>query len=98
MSMNQHGTPQPIQQVATEASFDVLLAAAEAAAWAVAAAYPEHALADPRLGVDPPRDPLDAAHRVVLLADRIRDAVHRYRFLVELGVPVPEPEQESLPF
>jgi len=90
--------PDAIQQVATDVTFDVLTAAVEAAAWAVVAAYPDHALDQPRLGVDPPRDPVEAAHRVVLLADRIRDAVHRYRFLVELGVPIPEPEQESLPF
>jgi hypothetical protein len=96
--MSARGNLPAIQQVATEVTFDVLLAAAEAVAWAVAAAYPEHALADPRVGVDPPRDPVEAAQRVVLLADRIRDAVHRYRFLVELGIPVPEPEQESLPF
>jgi hypothetical protein len=96
--MSTPANPPAIQQVATEVTFDVLLAAAEAAAWAVVAAYPEHALAEPRVGVDPPRDPVEAAQRVVLLADRIRDAVHRYRFLVELGVPVPEPEQEPLPF
>lgn len=96
--MSSRATPTAIQQVATDVTFDVLLAAVEAVAWTVVAAYPEHAIADRRVGVDPPRDPVEAAKRVVLLADRIRDAVHRYRLLVELGVPVPEPEQESLPF
>lgn len=96
--MSARGNLPAIQQVATEVTFDVLLAAAEAAAWAVVAAYPEHALTDPRAAVDPPRDPVEAAQRVVLLADRIRDAVHRYRFLVDLGVPVPEPQQQALPF
>jgi hypothetical protein len=90
--------PDTIQQVATDVTFDVLVAAVEATAWAVVAAYPDHALTEPRVGAEPPRDPVEAAHRVVFLADRIRDAVHRYRFLLELGVPIPEPEQESLPF
>jgi len=95
---NNGAGPSAIQRAATDVTFDVLVAAADAAAWAVVAAYPEHALRGRRPGVDPPRDPVEGAHRIVVLADRITDAVARYRFLIEVGVPIPEPTQESLPF
>lgn len=99
MSAPHCGTgPTAIQQAATDVTFDVLVAAVDAAAWAVVAAYPEHALRDPRLGADPPHDPVEGAHRIVVLADQIADAVRRYHFLIEMGVAVPEPMQESLPF
>ncbi len=90
--------PNAIQHAAREAVLDVLLAATEAAVWVLVEAHHERVLDSPRLTVEPARDPGEAAHQIVNVADHLVAAVRRYRVLRELGEHASDPRQEPLPF
>lgn len=76
-----------LREAATAAAFVALEAAAKAAIWAAFALYPDHPT-DRSDGAA-----ADAAHRIVVLAERLVDAVRRYHVVVEADEP-----DESLPF
>ena len=88
----------PIRQAAHEAVFDVLLAATEAAVWVVVEAHPERALDPPSLTLEPARDLVQAAHRIIDISDHLVAAVRRYRVLRDLAGQEADPRQEPLPF
>lgn len=79
-----------LREAATEAAFATLEAAADAAIWAAIALYPDYPMH--RADHDAPAA-VDAAHRVVVLAERLIDALQRYRAVAE-----GDPPDESLPF
>jgi hypothetical protein len=79
-----------LREAATEAAFAALEAAADAAIWAALALYPDAPLY--RSDNDAPAA-VDAAHRIVVLSERLIEALGRYRAIGE-----PDESDESLPF
>jgi hypothetical protein len=80
-----------LREAATDAAFAALEAAADAAIWAAIALYPDYPLHREEHGTPAA---VDAAHRVVNLAERLIHALHRYR---AVGEEDSEPD-ESFPF
>lgn len=70
-----------LREAATDAAFDALEAAADAAIWAALALYPDHPLDCSTPGGTAA---VDAAHRVVTLAQHLIEELDRYRFITEL--------------
>ena len=80
-----------LRQAATDAAFAALEAAADAAIWAAIALYPDHPLHCIAPGEPAP---VEAAHRIVTLAQRLIDELARYRDLTEDD----ERAQDEIPF
>lgn len=78
-----------LREAVAEAAFVALEAVAEAGVWAAIALYP-----DQPLHVDDfhtPTHPVEAAQRVVTLAEALIDALQRYRALCDEQVDEPLP-------
>lgn len=79
-----------LREAVAEAAFAALETAAEAGVWAAIALYPDHPLHVNDMHT--PTTPVEAAQRVVALAEALIDALQRYRALCD------EQVDESLPF
>jgi hypothetical protein len=70
-----------LREAVAEAAFAALETAAEAGVWAALALYPDHPLDCSTPGGTAA---VDAAHRVVTLAQHLIEELDRYRFITEL--------------